>query len=117
MDHDGSGATEPIAEEVRGDASEDLRARGGPHPAEGEVPIIEVAFNEGMWWSMPQEMSAELYGFHAKGQDAAYTGAKHRLSQVWRKDIHGPLSLPLGWHGLRTTHPHCKLIKLVVATS
>ena len=73
MDHDGSGATEPIAEEVRGDASEDLTARGGLHPAEGEVPIIEVAFKEGIWWSIPQEMSAQLYAFHAIGQDAAYT--------------------------------------------
>ena len=48
-EHAGSGATETASEEVREHASADLT-----------VPIIEVAFNNGQWWSMPQEMSAQL---------------------------------------------------------
>ena len=61
-EHAGSGATEPAAEEVGELASEDLT-----------VPIIEVAFNNGKWWSIPQEMSAQLYEKHEQGQDAGYT--------------------------------------------
>ena len=37
------------------------------------IPIIEVAFGKGMWWSIPQEMSAELYARCEDGQDAVYT--------------------------------------------
>ena len=73
MSGDVIGATEPAAEEVGGHASEDLTARGGLHPPKGEVPIIEVAFKHGKWWSIPQEMSAQMYALHAQGQDAVYT--------------------------------------------
>ena len=37
------------------------------------VPIVEVAFQYGKWWSIPQEMSAQLYEKYANGQDAGYT--------------------------------------------
>ena len=37
------------------------------------IPIIEVAFNNGMWWSIPQEMSAAIYARFTAGQDAGYT--------------------------------------------
>ena len=37
------------------------------------IPIIEVAFSKGMWWSIPQEMSAELFEKFKAGQDAGYT--------------------------------------------
>ena len=40
---------------------------------EGMVPIVEVAFRDGKWWSIPQETSAELYDKYVNGQDAGYT--------------------------------------------
>ena len=46
------------------------------HSEEGRplrIPIIEVAFSKGMWWSIPQEMSAELFAKFKAGQDAGYT--------------------------------------------
>ena len=40
----------------------------------GKVPIIEVAFKNGMWWSIPSEMSQGLYEKHLQGeQDIGYT--------------------------------------------
>ena len=38
-----------------------------------KVPIVEVAFGHGKWWSIPQEMSAEIYDKYVNGQDAGYT--------------------------------------------
>ena len=37
------------------------------------VPIVEVAFGHGKWWSIPQEMFAQLYEKYANDQDAGYT--------------------------------------------
>ena len=45
---------------------------GGPTP-DMTVPIIEFAFGHGKWWSIPQEMSAQLYEQHLNDQDAGYT--------------------------------------------
>ena len=39
----------------------------------GKVPIIEVAFNDGKWWSIPWEMSQALYEKHLQGENAGYT--------------------------------------------
>ena len=40
----------------------------------GKVPIIEVAFNNDMWWSIPQVMSQGLYEKYLHGeQDIGYT--------------------------------------------
>ena len=39
----------------------------------GKVPIIEVAFKNGMWWSIPWEMSQALYEKHLQGENAGYT--------------------------------------------
>ena len=39
----------------------------------GRIPVIEVAFNSGMWWSIPLEKSQALYDKHLRGEDAAYT--------------------------------------------
>ena len=39
----------------------------------GKVPIIEVAFKNGMWWSIPWEMSQALYQEHLQGENAVYT--------------------------------------------
>ena len=58
-EHDGCGATEHAAEEVDVHGS--------------KVPIIEVAFKNGHWWSIPQDMSAQLYAKHVQGEDADYT--------------------------------------------
>ena len=78
---DGSGATQPAAEEVGEHASENLTARGGLHPPNGvdltalaglTVPIIEVAYKNGKWWSIPQDVSAQMYALHTQGQDAVY---------------------------------------------
>ena len=43
-------------------------------PPQGRyAPIIEVAFKNGRRWSIPQQMSAELYAKFEAGQDAVYT--------------------------------------------
>ena len=34
----------------------------------GKVPVIEVAFPSGMWWSIPWEMSQALYEKHLQGE-------------------------------------------------
>ena len=54
----------------------------------GKVPIIEVAFNNGMWWSIPWEMSQALYEKHLQGeQDIGYTWdwGEHRTGS-WLHD-------------------------------
>ena len=37
------------------------------------IPIVQVAFNNGVWWSIPSEMSAALYAKCEAGEDAGYT--------------------------------------------
>ena len=37
------------------------------------VPIFEVAFNNGMWWSIPQNMSQLIYEKYQNGENACYT--------------------------------------------
>jgi len=37
------------------------------------VPIIEVALNKDMWWSMPEEMSVQIYQKYLNGEDVVYT--------------------------------------------
>ena len=40
----------------------------------GKVPIIEVAFNNDMWWSIPQVMSQGLWEKYLRGEeDIGYT--------------------------------------------
>ena len=39
----------------------------------GMVPIIEIAFCNGMWWSMPPETSAGIYKKYMSGENAGYT--------------------------------------------
>ena len=67
-------------EETAGNArAMDLEAPQGAateHSEEGgplRIPIIEVAFSKGMWWSIPREMSAQLFAKFEAGQDAGYT--------------------------------------------
>ena len=35
--------------------------------------MVEVAFGNDKLWSIPQEMSAQLYDKYVNGQDAVYT--------------------------------------------
>ena len=37
------------------------------------APIVEVAFGYGKWWSIPQNMSSQLYEQYVNNQDAGYT--------------------------------------------
>ena len=40
----------------------------------GKVPIIEVAFRNGMWWAIPQDMSQKLYDrYQAREVEIGYT--------------------------------------------
>ena len=41
--------------------------------AEYTAPIIEVAFSQDTWWSLPRVVSEGLYDFYLKDQDAGYT--------------------------------------------
>ena len=36
---------------------------------EYQCPIIEVAFNSGTWWSIPANMSQDLYERHLRGEE------------------------------------------------
>ena len=47
--------------------------RVGIGAEEHTVPIVEVAFRHGLWWSLPQEMSGEIYEKYINGEDAVYT--------------------------------------------
>ena len=41
---------------------------------EQPVPIIEIAFREGMWWRLPASMSKQLYDKYIAGEQViAYT--------------------------------------------
>ena len=37
------------------------------------VPIFEVAFKNGMWWSIPAEMSQQIYEKYKNNEDARCT--------------------------------------------
>ena len=37
------------------------------------VPIFEVAFQKGMWWSMPAELSQQIYEKYRNNEDVGYT--------------------------------------------
>ena len=59
-----------------------------PQPPDSEsVPIIEVAFRNGMWWSLPEAMSKQLYEQYAENNDAGYTWdwGESRLGS-WKPD-------------------------------
>ena len=38
-----------------------------------KVPIVEVAFANGTWWSIPQEISERLHEKYVNNEDAVYT--------------------------------------------
>ena len=39
----------------------------------GAIPIFEVAYRNGMWWSIPAEMSQEIYLKYTNNEDVVYT--------------------------------------------
>ena len=43
------------------------------HSALQPVPIIEVAFKQGKWWSLPPQWSQFIYEQYVQGNDAGYT--------------------------------------------
>ena len=53
-----------------------------------KVPVIEIAFKNGMWWALPQEMSQALYDKHlAKETNIGYTWAwGDSRSGSWKPD-------------------------------
>ena len=42
-------------------------------PPPGMVPIVEVAFGDGKWWSIPPDTSAKLCEHFRNNEDARYT--------------------------------------------
>ena len=59
----------PFTKYARGSATEhsetiiDAKGLATEHSEEGRpprIPVIEVAFGKGMWWPIPQQISAEL---------------------------------------------------------
>ena len=46
---------------------------GETHIVAQPVPIFEVAFPNGMWWSIPEEISQQLYQKYCNNEDAVYT--------------------------------------------
>ena len=41
--------------------------------SEPRIPIFEVAFRHGMWWSIPAEMSQQIYHKYTNQENAVYT--------------------------------------------
>ena len=41
--------------------------------SEPSIPIFEVAFRDGMWWSIPVEMSQQIYHKYTNNEDVVYT--------------------------------------------
>ena len=51
-----------------------MHTTGGARDSAAQpVPIIEVAFKNDMWWSIPAELSAQIYQKYLGGEDAGYT--------------------------------------------
>ena len=65
--------TEQIASS--GASDEQMASSGASEHAfwNGLAPIVEVAFAHGKWWSIPEDMSRQLYEQYVGQQDACYT--------------------------------------------
>ena len=72
-----SSSTSTTAAESMSGATEHVGIGAAEHVGIGaeehKVPIVEVAFNHGLWWSIPQAMSGEIYEKYINGEDAVYT--------------------------------------------
>ena len=62
---------EELVQEAVSAAQSDMPVR--PQMPSDMFPIIEVSFRNGMWWSLPSEMSAQLYEKFTSGENAGYT--------------------------------------------
>ena len=53
----------------------------------GKVPIIEVAYKNDMWWSIPGDISQQLYAHHLQSENAVYVWdwGNHRTGS-WQPD-------------------------------
>ena len=75
----GSGATEHAQLSEFGGA-------GHSHVTQPLIPIVEVAFRNNLWWSIPKEMSQQIVEKMRNNEDARYTwdwGPNVRLGS-WR---------------------------------
>ena len=56
-----------------------------PAPSPGMHPIIEVAFKQRMWWSLPADICRDIHENFRMGQDAVYVWdwGDHRAGS-WR---------------------------------
>ena len=51
------------------------------------VPIIEISFRNGMFWSLPPEMSKQIYEKYQSGENAVYTWDwGDSTAGTWRPD-------------------------------
>ena len=57
-----------------GASDEQMASSGASEHAlwNGLVPIVEVAFAHDKWWSMPEDLSRQLYEKYVGQQDASY---------------------------------------------
>ena len=53
--------------------SESEPAGSAVQPVMKQITIFEVAFRHGMWWSIPAEMSQQIYHKYTNNEDAVYT--------------------------------------------
>ena len=53
------------------------------------IPIAEVAFGYGKWWSLPKDMSEALYVKMCEGQNGGYTldSGKGGRARSWREGL------------------------------
>ena len=75
-EEDGNGAPEHLQHSMETDGSGALEQLQLAEMARGSaplVPIVEVAFRNDMWWSMPQELSQQLIARMTAGENAVYT--------------------------------------------
>ncbi len=67
-------ATQSSAPTVTDDAAGHAETAGLDDPAdEHDVPIVQVAFKNNTWWSLPKDVSALLYGDCLAGRESGYT--------------------------------------------
>ena len=50
-----------------------------------QIPIIQVAFKNEMWWSIPPDVSAYLFALFAAGQDAVFTWPSWNWGASYKK--------------------------------
>ena len=56
--------------------------------SEPQIPIFEVAFRQGMWWSIPAEKSQQIYDKYTTKQDAFYKWGHRRYTidfETWEQ--------------------------------